>query len=101
MHPALLIGLALAAATFPVDGVVLAVDPASRTMLVSHRPIPKYMDAMVMPFHVKDARELEGVLPGARVQFELAVARDGATARRVRVTGQSELPASKGRIAIG
>jgi protein SCO1/2 len=59
------------------------------------------MDAMLMPFRVEDARELAGVGPGARVRFELAVTRNGSVARHVRITGQSELPAARGRIAIG
>lgn len=101
MHTALILGIMLAARTFSVDGVVVAVDPAARTMLVSHRPIARYMDAMLMPFRVEDARELAGVGPGARVRFELAVTRNGSVARHVRITGQSELPAARGRIAIG
>ena len=46
-----------------VDGVVVAVDPAARTMLVSHRPIANYMPAMLMPFRVPDGRELAGLHP--------------------------------------
>ena len=44
----------LAAKLFTVDGIVVAVDPSARTMLVSHRPIGRYMPAMMMPFHVSD-----------------------------------------------
>jgi protein SCO1/2 len=101
MHTAVFLGILLAVRTFSVDGVVVAVDPAARTMLVSHRPIAGYMGAMTMPFHVEDAAELAGLTPGTRVRFDLAVSRDRTVARRVAVTGRSELPPSKGRLAIG
>jgi protein SCO1/2 len=91
----------LAARTYAVDGVVVAVDPAARTMLVSHRPIAKYMGAMLMPFRVADPGELAGLHPGARVQFELAVEREGAIARHIRQTGESVLPPEKAKLAIG
>lgn len=80
----LLCAAALGAKSYPVDGIVVAVDPAARTMLVSHRPIGKYMGAMVMPFRVREGRELEGLYPGARVQFELVVGKDRSVARNVR-----------------
>jgi protein SCO1/2 len=93
----------LAAKSYPVDGIVVAVDPATRSMLVSHRPIPDFMDAMMMPFRVDDARELEGLRPGSRVRFELVVSKDGSRARRVeRVPGEDvQIPAPKERLAIG
>src|SRR2546423_1344450 len=99
MHISIIFGIALAAKT--VDGVVVAVARPARTMMVSHRPIPGYMDAMLMPFRVDDARELTGIGPGTRVQFDLAVTRGGSTARHVRITGRGELPPAKGRLTIG
>ena len=91
----------LAAKTYSVDGVVVAIDSAARTMLVSHRPIANYMGAMLMPFRVEDARDLAGLHPGARIQFDLTIARDRSVARRIRRTGESELPPSKPKLAIG
>ena len=91
----------LLARNYAVDGIVVAVDPAARTMLVSHRPIPNYMPAMMMPFRVEDAKDLAGVHPGTRVEFDLAVHSDGSVARNVRVTGESEIRPAKPGIAIG
>lgn len=82
---ALLAGSAGCARRYRVEGLVLKVDAPARTMLVSHRAIPGYMPAMAMPFEVERAAELRGVQPGARVEFELKVARHRAVARRVRV----------------
>lgn len=94
---------ALAAKSYPVDGIVVALDPASRTMLVSHRPIAKYMGAMMMPFRVDDARELEGLHPGARIRFDLVVGKHRSIARNVRKSGGGdvEIPAPKERLSIG
>jgi protein SCO1/2 len=91
----------LAAKLFTVDGIVVAVDPSARTMLVSHRPIGKYMPAMMMPFRVADAVELKGLSAGARVEFELVVEKEHSYARRVRKTGESDIPPAKEALRIG
>lgn len=69
----LFLGLALSgcAHRYRVEGLVLAVDPANRTILVSHRPIGKYMPAMTMQFAVAPHENLSKLAPGARVDFEL------------------------------
>jgi len=97
----LLVPLILAAKSFSVDGIVVAVDPVARTMLVSHRPIAKYMPAMMMPFRVEHPGELNGLYPGARVHFELVVGRSSSVARRVIKTGDGEIPAPKEKLRIG
>src|SRR3954464_9840123 len=96
-----LFALCAAARSYAVDGVVVAVDPGARTMLVAHRPIGKYMGAMMMPFRVEEARELAGLHPGARVTFDLVVGRGASVARRVKVVGEGDAPVVKGGIAIG
>ena len=52
-------------------GLVLAVDHNRSTLTVSHDPIPGHMDAMVMPFSVRDPAGMAGVRPGDRVAFRL------------------------------
>jgi protein SCO1/2 len=89
---ALFFAATLTAKVYPVDGIVVAVDPVARTMLVSHRPIAGYMGAMMMPFRVSAPSQLEGLQPGARIQFELDVDRDRGLARRIRRTGEASLP---------
>ena len=91
------------ARSYPVDAIVVAVDPVARTLLVSHRPIAGYMGAMMMPFRVAEVRELDGLYPGARVEFELVVTKDHALARNVRraAGGDVEIPPPKERLHIG
>jgi protein SCO1 len=96
-----LLPVLLAAKAFAVDGIVVAVDRGARTMLVSHRAIPKYMPAMMMPFRVADAAELEGVAPGARVHFTLVVDKSHAVARQVVKTGQGEIAPPKEKLRLG
>ena len=91
----------LAAKSFAVDGIVVAVDPVARTMLVSHRAIAQYMPAMMMPFRVEAAQELDGLYPGARVRFNLVIDRDRSRARHVVKTGDGEIPPPKEKLRIG
>src|SRR5438094_812938 len=93
--------LPLLAKSYAVDGIVVAVDPTARTMLVSHRAIAHYMPAMMMPFRVAQSEELSSLHPGARVEFELVVERDHSLARNVRITGETDIPAAKEHIPIG
>ena len=97
------LALPLAASTYPVDGIVVAVDAAARTMLVSHREIPHYMSAMLMPFRAENAAELAPLHPGSRIAFDLSVTKAGAVARHIRPAGTIDavLPASPEQLAIG
>jgi protein SCO1/2 len=68
-----------------VRGMVLGVDAARKTVIVSHDSIPGVMDAMAMPFDVRNARELEGLVPGAIVSFTLVIAKESSHAEGLRV----------------
>jgi protein SCO1/2 len=100
---ALLLSLPLAAKTYAVDGIVVAVDPAAQTMLVSHREIAHYMPAMLMPFRAEGSADLAALHPGARIQFDLSVTKAEAVARNIRLSGAADatLPAPKEKLAIG
>ena len=89
--------------TYPVDGIVLALDPAARTMLVSHRPIARYMPAMVMPFRVEQPGDLAPLYPGARVQFDLVISNHHSLARNLRKADgpDAKIAAPQGRLHIG
>lgn len=80
----------LPAKTYAVDGIVVAVDAAARTLPVSHRAIAHYMPAMLMPSRAENAAELAGLHPGARIVFDLAVAKGHSVARNIRLSGQPD-----------
>lgn len=70
---------------YTVTGMVLTVDVAHRTFIVSHEAIAGFMEAMAMPFEVRDAGELKGLAPGAIVTFTLAVDRTAGYATHVQI----------------
>jgi protein SCO1/2 len=78
-------GAARAADRYPVAGMVLRVDEARRTFVASIEKIPGFMEAMTMPFEVKDARELAGLVPGAIVEFTLVVEKNASHVEGIRV----------------
>lgn len=69
---------------YDVRGLVLKVDSPRKTMVVSCESIPGYMEAMTMPFTVRDPRVLEGLQPGTTVEFTLVVEEDSSYADNVR-----------------
>jgi|SRR5688572_17678756 len=74
-----------AQARHAMRGMVLTVDAARKTMVVSHDSVPNVMPAMTMPFEVRSQRELEGLVPGAIVSFTLVVAKESAHAEGLRI----------------
>jgi protein SCO1 len=66
------------ARTFLVKGVVQNLPPDGRSALVKHEAIPGFMEAMTMPIEVKDASELESIVPGDQILFRLIVTEDDA-----------------------
>lgn len=91
------------AKTYQVDGILVALDPAQNTITVSHRPIPKLMPAMTMPFRLHDPAEMRSLHVGSRVRFELVVENEHSLARHVRIVGESDpdIPEPKDRKKIG
>lgn len=83
--PALL--LASCAKRYRADGIVLTVNRAEETVLVSHRAIGGYMEPMAMPFHVAHPKELDGIAPGAKIQFRLTVRQRGSSIADIRRIG--------------
>ena len=74
----------LSAATYRAEGVVLRVNRAEQTVTISHRAIPGYMEAMAMPFRVRDPAELAGLVPGARITFRLEAGRKETLVSHIR-----------------
>lgn len=70
---------------FTVRGMVVKVDAAARSVVVSHEKIAGFMDAMTMPFEVRQPADLNGLVPGAVVEFTLVVGEQAAYAAAIRV----------------
>jgi protein SCO1/2 len=61
--------------TYDLKGVVVSVDPASKTLELDHEEIPGFMKAMKMNYTVADAKLLEGLKAGDSVRGTLKVER--------------------------
>ena len=81
----LLEATAVIAAQYDVKGMVVSVDRARNTFVASIEAIPDYMRAMTMAFEVRSRSELDGIAPGALVEFVLVVDRTTSYAEKLRV----------------
>jgi protein SCO1/2 len=68
-----------------VTGMVLSTDPARGTFVASIDSIPGFMAAMTMGFAVRDANELQGLVPGTIVEFTLIVEKGSSYAEEIRI----------------
>jgi len=78
--------------TFPLRGEVLSLDTVKQRITIAHQEIPNYMIAMTMPFKVRDARLLRGIVPGDSVQGTLAVSQTESWLETLVVIGKGETP---------
>ena len=83
----------LAQQKYAARGLVLGVDKPHRIMTVSCESIPGYMDAMIMPIEVREAKELEGLTRGAMIEFSLVVEKENSYAEAVHLRNFESLEA--------
>ncbi len=57
--------------SYDVVGVVKGVKSEGRVVIVEHEDIPGFMDAMVMPFSVEDAKMTSGLKAGDKLEFTI------------------------------
>ena len=74
--------------------IVLQVNQQDKMVTLSHEPIPNFMDAMVMPFSVRDSELLAGVQRGQRVHFRLAVDKKVAYLEHLRIVSAAPVDPS-------
>ena len=74
-----------AAQQYAVKGMVVSVNRASSTFTASIEEIPGFMRAMTMPFEVRQVKDLDGLAPGAMVEFTLVVDAKTSYAERLRI----------------
>ena len=61
-----------------------------KTVVIYHEEIPGYMQAMAMPFQVKDPSLLEGVKPGDQVHFSYIVTQEKSWIESMEKTRDAE-----------
>src|SRR5712691_3616072 len=72
-------------AQYLVSGMLLTVDRSRNTFTASIQAIPGYMPAMTMPFEDRQPKDLDGLIPGAAVEFTLIVEQKSSHAERIRI----------------
>jgi len=75
----------MATQSYSGSGLVLQVNPQHNEVVVSMKEIPGFMEAMVMPLPVPQAKELRGINPGMLVDFTLVVAEATSYVENLRV----------------
>jgi len=56
-----------------VRGVLKKVNQSEHQLVIAHEAIPNFMEAMTMPFNIKDDAILTRVAPGEKVTFQLHI----------------------------
>lgn len=80
------------ARTFPARGVILEINTNTAQVVIQHDAITGYMDAMTMPFKVKDAAPLAGLKRGDQTTFQLHVTGDESWVDHFQKIGSVSLP---------
>lgn len=70
---------------YATKGLILQIDTAHKVLVVSTDAIPGFMEAMTMPYSVRDAKELDGLRPGTLIDFTLVVEKDNSYAEAIQV----------------
>jgi protein SCO1/2 len=70
---------------YAVKGMVVSVNAPAKSFVVSHERVVGLMDAMTMPFEVRQAADLRDLVPGAVVEFTLVVGDSTSYATRITV----------------
>ncbi len=76
---------------YPVTGLILKIDRPHQTFVASCAAIPQYMEAMTMPFSVRDQKLLDGLEPSMQVDFTLVVEENDSYAEDIRVHSYQSL----------
>jgi protein SCO1/2 len=78
--------------TYSVTGVIKALKPAEKIIIIKHDEITNFMVAMTMPFSVLDSNLLIGLSAGDQVTFELCVTADTSWIQDLTKIGATTAP---------
>jgi len=75
---------------FHLQGKIISIDAANNSLTIAHEAIPGFMDAMTMPYSVKSAQSLAGLMPGDQITADVVVPEDsGVYIENIVVTQKS------------
>jgi len=76
---------------FAAQGVIQQFPADRRTVVIKHGAIAGYMDAMTMPFKIKDASTLAGLQAGDEITFQLHVTDDESWVDQLHKIGKAPI----------
>lgn len=76
--------------TFKLRGEVVGLNAEKGRITIAHEEIPNYMQAMTMPFKIKDSTLFAGIAVGDTVEGTLAVSRTESWIASLAVVGKGE-----------
>jgi protein SCO1 len=77
---------------YALSGKVIATDVSASQVVVEHKAIPGFMEAMTMSFPVKDAAALRSLAPGDEIAADLVVQGPNHWLENIRVTKKNASP---------
>jgi protein SCO1/2 len=83
---------------YELKGTIVSVDKPNQSATISHEEIKGYMEAMTMPYKLKDAWPLDVMKPGDQIQATLVVTDDSDWLEDVVVSQQSAAAAGAPRV---
>ncbi len=75
---------------YAVKGIIVGTDPAHGEVTVDSETIPGFMEAMTMPYKVKDANVLQDLHPGDHMTGILLVGEDNTVLDQIVITAQAQ-----------
>jgi protein SCO1 len=75
---------------YAVKGIIVGTDPAHGEVTVDSEAIPGFMDAMTMPYKVKDANVLQDLHPGDHMTGVLLVGDTNSFLDQIVITAQAQ-----------
>ena len=82
---------------FTVNGVLEQLKNEGRTAIIEHEEIPDYMEAMTMPFNVRDPKEMKSIKINDQIQFTLKVTEEDSWIENIKLilAGPEDLKAPR------
>jgi len=71
---------------YALSGKVVSTDVKASQLVVNHKAIPGFMEAMIMPYRVKDASSLQSLAPGDEIAADVVVQGSDYWLENIRVT---------------
>lgn len=82
---------------YQLSGKVVSTDVNASQMVVDHKDIPGFMNAMTMSYRVKDASALRSLTPGDEISADVVVQGTNYWLENIRITKKNAL-APKGHV---